>query len=57
MFYFPAFRLIKYSNNMCQNNMNVYDWFVYTADLPLSLISKHIRKQDCMISHTDSFVR
>lgn len=25
--------------------------------LPLSLISKQIRKQDCIISHTDSLVR
>lgn len=25
--------------------------------LPLSLISKQIRKQDCIISHTDSFVK
>jgi len=25
--------------------------------LPLNLISKHIRKQDCMISQTDSLVR
>lgn len=55
--YFSAFRLIKYRNNICQNNINIYDLLVYIADLPLSLISKHIRKQDCMISHTDSFVR
>lgn len=25
--------------------------------LPLSLISKQIRKQDCIISHTDSLVK